>query len=105
MAGFLVAVAMFEAATLFILLGNTADEALGPPLAQFSDELNLPPRFAGVTLLALGNGAADISATVAAVRANDWKLSLGALTGAGAQTRLRTCHPQSPVSSCRKKSE
>ena len=83
MAGFLVAVAMFEAATLFILLGNTADEALGPPLAQFSDELNLPPRFAGVTLLALGNGAADISATVAAVRANDWKLSLGALTGAG----------------------
>ncbi|XRB13005.1 sodium/potassium/calcium exchanger [Pseudoscourfieldia marina] len=83
MATFLITVAIFYAVVLFVLLGNTADEALGPPLAQFSDELHLPPRFAGVTLLALGNGAPDISATVAAVRGGDWRLSLGALTGAG----------------------
>ena len=52
---------------------------------MFSIKLGLPPRFAGVTLLALGNGAADVSATMNAI-ANDpengYKMSLGALTGA-----------------------
>jgi sodium/potassium/calcium exchanger 6 len=52
---------------------------------MFSVKLGLPPRFAGVTLLALGNGAADVSATVSAITSdqeNGYKLALGALTGA-----------------------
>ena len=70
---------------LFRLLGSTAEEYFSPSLEMFSMKLGLPPRFAGVTLLALGNGAADVSATMNAI-ANDpengYKMSLGALTGA-----------------------
>jgi Ca2+/Na+ antiporter len=70
---------------LFRLLGSTADEYFSPSLEMFSVKLGLPPRFAGVTLLALGNGASDVSATMNAIW-NDpedgYKMSLGALTGA-----------------------
>jgi len=70
---------------LFRLLGSTAEDFFSPSLEMFSTELGLPPRFAGVTLLALGNGAADVSATVNAIVSdpeNGYKMSLGALTGA-----------------------
>ena len=71
--------------TLFRMLGSTAEHFFSPSLEMFSVKLGLPPRFAGVTLLALGNGSADVSATVNAVVSdaqNGYKLSLGALTGA-----------------------
>jgi len=71
--------------TLFRLLGSTAEDFFSPSLEMFSIKLGLPPRFAGVTLLALGNGAADVSATMSAIvndEENGYKLSLGALTGA-----------------------
>jgi len=51
---------------------------------MFSTQLGLPPRFAGVTLLALGNGASDVSATMNAIASDPehgYKMSLGALTG------------------------
>ena len=70
---------------LFRLLGSTAEEYFSPSLEMFSFQLGLPPRFAGVTLLALGNGAADVSATMNAISSdpeNGYKMSLGALTGA-----------------------
>ena len=70
---------------MFRLLGSTAEDYFSPSLEYFSVKAKLPPRFAGVTLLALGNGAADVSATVNAIT-NDpesgYQMSLGALTGA-----------------------
>lgn len=70
---------------LFRLLGSTAEDFFSPSLEMFSTKLGLPPRFAGVTLLALGNGAADVSATMSAIvndEENGYNLSLGALSGA-----------------------
>lgn len=70
---------------LFRMLGSTAEDYFSPSLEMFSTQLGLPPRFAGVTLLALGNGAADVSATQSAVTGDPqhgYQLSLGALTGA-----------------------
>ena len=72
--------------TLFRVLGSTAEDFFSPSLEMFAMKLGLPPRFAGVTLLALGNGAADVSATISAITVdptNGYKMSLGALTGAG----------------------
>ena len=78
-------VAILWMVTLFRLLGSTAEDFFSCSLEMFSLKLGLPPRFAGVTLLALGNGAADVSATISAIvsdEENGYKLSLGALTGA-----------------------
>lgn len=71
---------------LFRMLGSTAEDFFSPSLEMFSMKMGLPPRFAGVTLLALGNGAADVSATISAIAQNPrtgYQMSLGALTGAG----------------------
>jgi sodium/potassium/calcium exchanger 6 len=71
---------------LFRMLGSTAEDFFSPSLEMFSMKMGLPPRFAGVTLLALGNGAADVSATVSAISQNPqegYQMALGALTGAG----------------------
>jgi len=71
---------------LFRMLGSTAEDFFSPGLEMFSCKMGLPPRFAGVSLLAFGNGAADVSATMNAVTGNPTKgymMSLGALTGAG----------------------
>uniref|UniRef100_A0A1D1ZSN3 Sodium/calcium exchanger membrane region domain-containing protein n=1 Tax=Auxenochlorella protothecoides TaxID=3075 RepID=A0A1D1ZSN3_AUXPR len=68
--------------TLFRVMALAADEFFSVILSQISQDLGLPPRLAGVTLLALGNGAPDLSASVAAVKSGNVELALGALTGA-----------------------
>ncbi|EED88279.1 predicted protein [Thalassiosira pseudonana CCMP1335] len=85
---------------LFRLLSTTADHYFSPALETFSFELGLPPRFAGATLLALGNGSPDLGSTVNAIllwnedgaRAavggsggggGGWTMSLGSLSGGG----------------------
>ena len=70
---------------LFRVLGSTAEEFFSPGLEMMSLELGLPERFAGVTLLALGNGAPDVASTVSAIlndRKLGYKMALGELTGA-----------------------
>jgi sodium/potassium/calcium exchanger 6 len=70
---------------LFRILGSTAEEFFSPGLEMFSLKLGLPERFAGVTLLALGNGAPDVASTVSAImndRKRGYLMALGELTGA-----------------------
>jgi len=70
---------------LFRVLGSTAEEFFSPGLELFSLRLGLPERFAGVTLLALGNGAPDVASTVNAIlddRKRGYLMALGELTGA-----------------------
>ncbi|EJK73963.1 hypothetical protein THAOC_04391 [Thalassiosira oceanica] len=69
---------------LFRLLNSTTDEFFSPGLEHFSLQLGLPPRFAGVTLLALGNGAPDVAATMNAILGDvkgGYQMALGELTG------------------------
>lgn len=66
---------------LFKCMGHAADEYFSSILSQISQDMGLPPRLGGVTLLALGNGAPDLSSAIAAVRSGNYPLALGALTG------------------------
>ncbi|XP_041757105.1 mitochondrial sodium/calcium exchanger protein isoform X1 [Coregonus clupeaformis] len=69
---------------LFIVLGLTASKFFCPNLSAISSSLRLTHNVAGVTFLALGNGAPDVfSATVAFSRPHTAGLAIGALFGAG----------------------
>ncbi|XP_038869524.1 mitochondrial sodium/calcium exchanger protein-like isoform X1 [Salvelinus namaycush] len=69
---------------LFIVLGLTASKFFCPNLSAISSTLRLTHNVAGVTFLALGNGAPDVfSATVAFSRPHTAGLAIGALFGAG----------------------
>jgi len=47
-------------------LGSTADSYLSPALERISDKLSCSESLAGVTLLALGNGAPDVFSAISA---------------------------------------
>lgn len=71
---------------LFRIVGSTAEDYFSPALEYFSYKMRLPSRFAGVTLLALGNGAPDVAASVNAIRqdkSNGYLMAIGEMTGSG----------------------
>ena len=76
-----VMLAIFLLFSLFRIMGHTADEYFSSILSQISQDMGLPPRLGGVTLLALGNGAPDLSSSVAAVRSGKFYLALGSAIG------------------------
>ncbi|GAX77541.1 hypothetical protein CEUSTIGMA_g4985.t1 [Chlamydomonas eustigma] len=68
---------------LFTLLGDTAELYFSPTMAVVAQSIpKMRPRFAGVTFVAMGNGAPDLSANISAIRNGSVQLSAGALTGA-----------------------
>ena len=66
---------------LIAVLGSTADEYFCPPLTSTADWLQLRPRVAAVTLLALANGAPDIFSVQAALEQGETLLAVGAMLG------------------------
>jgi sodium/potassium/calcium exchanger 6 len=52
-------------------LSNTADQYLSPCLSTIVSTFKIPESLAGVTLLALGNGAPDVFSTIAAMGGKD----------------------------------
>lgn len=66
---------------LFKSVGLTAEKYFSVMLSQISQDLGLPPRLAGVTFLALGNGAPDLSSSIAAIRSGNFNLAMGSLIG------------------------
>eukprot|EP00118_Oscarella_pearsei_P009034 m.49534 g.49534 ORF g.49534 m.49534 type:complete len:570 (+) comp34008_c0_seq1:16-1725(+) len=68
---------------LMSLLATTADYFFVPPLNLLANKLKLSPAVAGITLLAIGNGAPDVfTAYSALTKADDFALELSALLGA-----------------------
>ncbi len=68
---------------LISLLATTADRHFVPQLQWLSNFLRLRPEVAGITLLAIGNGAPDVFTALAGIAdAGDFQLVVGALLGA-----------------------
>lgn len=66
---------------LFSAIGIAASEFFCPNLATISQTLRVSQSFAGVTFLALGNGAPDLFSTFAAMRVGSGSLAIGELVG------------------------
>lgn len=69
---------------LFFVLGKTADYFFCPSLEVLSEALHMSPELAGLTLMALGNGAPDVSSVIAGVvGSNSFQIAIGELFGSG----------------------
>ncbi|KAJ2083226.1 hypothetical protein H4R24_000963 [Coemansia sp. RSA 988] len=68
-------------ALLFVWLGVSASEYFSPNISTLAKLLHLPESLAGVSLLAIGNGAPDLSSTFSAVRAGSAALAIGEIVG------------------------
>lgn len=68
--------------SLFTTLGITASEFLCPNLDTIAKFFQLSESLAGVTLLALGNGAPDVFSTLEAIKIGSTNLAIGELIGA-----------------------
>ncbi len=69
---------------LFTTLGIVAGDFFSVNLSSIAHSLSMSDTLAGVTFLALGNGAPDIFSTFAAMNSNSQSLALGELIGAAA---------------------
>jgi len=69
----------------FYILGSTADGYLSPALEKLASTLGFSESLAGVTLLALGNGAPDVISSLSAASSSSGGmfLAVGSLVGAG----------------------
>ena len=67
------------------MLGSTANGFLSPALEKLSSTFGFSESLAGVTLLALGNGAPDVIASISAAGSSTGGmfLAVGALCGGG----------------------
>ncbi|KAJ4461700.1 Ca2+:Cation Antiporter [Paratrimastix pyriformis] len=70
-------------AYLFMLLGSTASDFFVPALQCLVSALNLSENVAGVTFLALGNGAPDLFSQLAGAQNGAFQLALGEALGSG----------------------
>ncbi|XP_020594609.1 cation/calcium exchanger 5-like, partial [Phalaenopsis equestris] len=69
---------------LFYLLARAASDRFSPAVSLLYSRLGLSPSMAAVTLLALGNGAPDLFASIAALHTGQARTGLGAVVSAGA---------------------
>nr|DAD33586.1 TPA_asm: hypothetical protein HUJ06_012437 [Nelumbo nucifera] len=67
----------------FYILVKTAQDRFSIVVTKLATLLNLSPSMGAVTLLALGNGAPDVFASVAAVRGGHPRTGFGAILSAG----------------------
>ncbi|KDP23536.1 hypothetical protein JCGZ_23369 [Jatropha curcas] len=67
----------------FYILIKTAQSHFSIVTTKLTNQLNLSPSMGGVTLLALGNGAPDVFASLAAVRSGQYRTGFGAILSAG----------------------
>ncbi|KAF6159988.1 hypothetical protein GIB67_033072 [Kingdonia uniflora] len=67
----------------FYFLVKAAQDHFSVVVTKLANHLNLSPSMAAVTLLALGNGAPDVFASVAAVRGGHARTGFGAILSAG----------------------
>lgn len=82
----MVPIALILIVLCFYLLGSTAGGFLAPSLETISFELGISEQLAGVTFLAIANGAPDVIGAVAASGSSAGSgvgLAVGAITGAG----------------------
>nr|CAG4716600.1 unnamed protein product [Naegleria fowleri] len=67
----------------FYLLGDTAEAYFSPSLIKISQYLRMSSNLAGVTLLALGNGAPDLSSIIVGMFSGNVAFGVGEPIGAG----------------------
>ncbi|XP_059437720.1 cation/calcium exchanger 5 [Corylus avellana] len=67
----------------FYILIKTAQDHFSVVTTKLANRLNLSPSIGAVTLLALGNGAPDVFASVAALRGGHFRTGFGAILSAG----------------------
>lgn len=75
----------------FHLLSSTAENYLSPALTNLSNKLGLSETLAGVTLVAIGNGAPDVIVAITAAQGGGHKdddddgisFTIGSIFGAG----------------------
>eukprot|EP01128_Nolandella_sp_AFSM9_P004394 TRINITY_DN1960_c0_g1_i1.p1 TRINITY_DN1960_c0_g1~~TRINITY_DN1960_c0_g1_i1.p1 ORF type:complete len:735 (-),score=179.99 TRINITY_DN1960_c0_g1_i1:154-2253(-) len=74
-----VTVAVVMLLCFFYLLTHIADSYFSPVLELLAEKLKMSEEVAGITFLALGNGAPDVASTFASVRQGNWNFAIGGL--------------------------